>query len=99
MPAKRRVGNIKLKPSDHDCLQLITEDCVIEFHEAKTCPNMKYEFLPLGAKATLVCHAQDTFNGLGKEIVISERKIHTVVSLGDRYETDFLPEIAEITSE
>ena len=94
MPVRRVVANIKLKPSDHDCLQLITEDCVIEFHQARTCQNMKYEFLPL-AKATLVCHAQDTFNGTGKEIVISERKIHTIVSLGDRYETDFLPEIAE----
>ena len=103
MPVRRLAGNTTLKPSDHDCLQLITEDCVTEFHEAKTCPNMKYEFLPLEAKATLVCHARDTFNGLGKEIVISDRKIHTVVSLGDRYETDFepdfLPEIAEIPAE
>ena len=94
MRVKLIAKDVSLKPSDN-CLHVVTEDCVVEFHAAKSCPRMAYQFLPLGATVTLVCHGVDKFSHGGQAIVIHERKIHTIVSLGDRYETDFTPEPTE----
>ena len=71
-----------VSPGDHDCLNILRDDCVAELHEASALPNALHHFLPLGCEISLRCHADDKFGGGQKQIVISDPVIHSILATG-----------------
>lgn len=77
----RRSGDGVVNASDHDCLQVLTEDGTAELHAAADMPFALHHFLPLGCKITVACHGGDAIGG-HQVIELTEQKIHTVLSDG-----------------